>query len=114
MREGYETHWLNERLSVGLSAEGLPEYITQRTRWCLGTMQVALLQDGAAPRAEVQSGPAYPLPPWHPELAVQALYRPDADRAADLLVRDLPAFMRHDYLDFLHYGLPCSWRSLGL
>ena len=42
LRHGYKTRWLNERLSVGLSAEGLPEYISQRTRWCLGTMQVAV------------------------------------------------------------------------
>ncbi len=46
MQHGYRTRWLNERLSVGLSAEGLPEYITQRSRWCLGTIQVALLPDG--------------------------------------------------------------------
>jgi cellulose synthase (UDP-forming) len=46
MRHGYVTRWLNERLSVGLAAEGLPEYITQRARWCLGTIQVALLRDG--------------------------------------------------------------------
>lgn len=46
LRHGYKTRWLNERLSVGLSAEGLPEYISQRTRWCLGTMQVALLEGG--------------------------------------------------------------------
>jgi cellulose synthase (UDP-forming) len=45
-RHGYITRWLNERLSVGLSAEGLIEYINQRSRWCLGTMQVALLKDG--------------------------------------------------------------------
>jgi cellulose synthase (UDP-forming) len=45
-RNGYITRWLNERLSVGLSAEGLIEYINQRGRWCLGTMQVALLKDG--------------------------------------------------------------------
>jgi cellulose synthase (UDP-forming) len=46
LRFGYVTRWLNERLSVGLAAEGLPEYITQRARWCLGTIQVALLRDG--------------------------------------------------------------------
>ena len=46
LRHGYVTRWLNERLSVGLAAEGLPEYITQRARWCLGTVQVALLKDG--------------------------------------------------------------------
>lgn len=45
-RHGYITRWLNERLSVGLSAEGLVEYINQRGRWCLGTLQVALLKDG--------------------------------------------------------------------
>ena len=43
---GYTTRWLNERLSVGLSAEGLPEFISQRTRWGLGTIQVALTADG--------------------------------------------------------------------
>jgi len=46
MRRGYVTRWLNERLSVGLAAEGLPEYVTQRARWCLGTIQVALLREG--------------------------------------------------------------------
>jgi len=46
LARGYETWWLNEKLSIGLSAEGIPEYITQRARWCLGTIQVALLRDG--------------------------------------------------------------------
>ena len=46
MEHGFVTRWLNERLSVGLSAEGLPEYITQRTRWCLGNIQIGLLRDG--------------------------------------------------------------------
>lgn len=46
MQAGLTTRWLNERLSVGLSAESLSGYITQRCRWCLGTIQVALLADG--------------------------------------------------------------------
>lgn len=46
LQKGYITRWLNERLSIGLSAEGLSEYINQRGRWCLGTIQVALLKDG--------------------------------------------------------------------
>ncbi|MDE1157338.1 MAG: cellulose synthase catalytic subunit [Neorhizobium sp.] len=46
MQAGLKTRWLNERLSVGLSAESLSGYITQRCRWCLGTIQVALLEDG--------------------------------------------------------------------
>ena len=33
---GYRTIFLNEQLSLGLAAEGLKEYITQRSRWCLG------------------------------------------------------------------------------
>ncbi|SDE60504.1 glycosyltransferase family 2 protein [Belnapia rosea] len=37
---GYVTHYLNEPLSVGLAPEGLQEYLTQRGRWCLGTMQI--------------------------------------------------------------------------
>ena len=33
---GYRTIYLNEKLSLGLAPEGLKEYITQRSRWCLG------------------------------------------------------------------------------
>jgi cellulose synthase (UDP-forming) len=37
---GYSTAYLNEPLSEGLAPEGLKEYITQRSRWCLGLMQI--------------------------------------------------------------------------
>ena len=37
---GMKTVYLNERLSIGLAPEGLGEYLTQRGRWCLGTMQI--------------------------------------------------------------------------
>jgi cellulose synthase (UDP-forming) len=37
---GYLTVYLNEKLSVGLAPEGLREYATQRTRWCLGLVQI--------------------------------------------------------------------------
>ncbi|HEV2292476.1 MAG TPA: glycosyltransferase [Tepidisphaeraceae bacterium] len=36
---GYVTRYLNERLSIGLSPEGVKEYLTQRARWCTGTLQ---------------------------------------------------------------------------
>jgi len=36
---GYRTIFLNERLSLGLAPEGLKEYISQRSRWCLGAIQ---------------------------------------------------------------------------
>lgn len=37
---GYQTVYLNERLSVGLAPEGVAEYLTQRGRWCLGLVQI--------------------------------------------------------------------------
>jgi cellulose synthase (UDP-forming) len=37
---GYRTVYLNERLSLGLAPEGLKEYITQRSRWALGFVQI--------------------------------------------------------------------------
>lgn len=38
--KGFSTAYLNEPLSEGLAPEGLKEYITQRSRWCLGLMQI--------------------------------------------------------------------------
>jgi cellulose synthase (UDP-forming) len=37
---GYRTIYLNEQFSLGLAPEGLKEYITQRSRWALGFMQI--------------------------------------------------------------------------
>jgi cellulose synthase (UDP-forming) len=37
---GILTAYLNEALSFGLAPEGLKEYLTQRSRWCLGFMQI--------------------------------------------------------------------------
>jgi len=37
--QGYRTIFLNEPLSLGLSPEGLKEYLSQRSRWCLGAIQ---------------------------------------------------------------------------
>lgn len=36
---GYKTIYLNERLSVGLAPESVVDYVSQRSRWCLGTVQ---------------------------------------------------------------------------
>lgn len=38
--QGFRTVYLNEPLSSGLAPEGMGEYLTQRGRWCLGTMQI--------------------------------------------------------------------------
>jgi cellulose synthase (UDP-forming) len=37
---GYRAKYLRERLSAGLAAEGMHEYIVQRGRWCLGSIQI--------------------------------------------------------------------------
>ncbi len=43
---GALTVYLNERLTIGLAPQGLKEYITQRSRWCLGFMQIARGRSG--------------------------------------------------------------------
>lgn len=36
---GYKTVFLNERLSLGLAPESILDFISQRSRWCLGAIQ---------------------------------------------------------------------------
>lgn len=48
---GMKTVYLNERLSLGLAPEGLKEYITQRSRWCLGLVQICRGADGPLSRS---------------------------------------------------------------
>jgi cellulose synthase (UDP-forming) len=43
---GFQTVYLNERLSLGLAPEGLKEYIVQRSRWCLGFVQICMGSSG--------------------------------------------------------------------
>lgn len=43
---GYVTRYLNEPLSSGLAAERLAEFLKQRCRWCIGTLQVLWLPAG--------------------------------------------------------------------
>jgi cellulose synthase (UDP-forming) len=105
LARGYRTVWLNEPLSFGLSAEGIPEYITQRARWCLGTIQVALLRNGPF------FGRGFSFTQrWHyfhgvlnwlcKPFMVLLLIAPTIYWFAGL-----PAF-EADYLSFLRYGMP--------
>ena len=105
LAKGYQTWWLNEKLSIGLSAEGIPEYITQRARWCLGTIQVALLRDGPL------FGPEFTITQRWQYLhgMLNWLGKPFL---VLLLVAPpiywfggIPAF-EADYLSFLRYGIP--------
>ncbi|CCE01363.1 cellulose synthase catalytic subunit [Bradyrhizobium sp. STM 3809] len=105
LKRGFRTVWLNEPLSFGLSAEGVPEYITQRARWCLGTIQVALLRDGP-----LRSRGYSFTQRWHflhgvlnwlcKPFMVLLLIAPPIYWFAGL-----PAF-EADYLSFLRYGVP--------
>ncbi|MDE5456129.1 glycosyltransferase [Bradyrhizobium sp. CSA112] len=120
LAHGYRTWWLNEPISFGLSAEGIPEYITQRARWCLGTIQVALLRNGPL------FGRGFSFTQrWHyfhgvlnwlsKPFMVLLLIAPTI-----YWFGSLPAF-EADYHTFLRYGLPAllgqiiymSWISRG-
>ncbi|WP_204102022.1 MULTISPECIES: cellulose synthase catalytic subunit [Spirulina sp. CCY15215] len=42
---GYQTIYLDEELSAGLAAENLSGYISQRQRWCRGTLQALFIPE---------------------------------------------------------------------
>jgi cellulose synthase/poly-beta-1,6-N-acetylglucosamine synthase-like glycosyltransferase len=44
--KGFQTVYLNEVLSLGLAPEGLKEYYGQRSRWCLGAVQICRGRSG--------------------------------------------------------------------
>lgn len=46
LRHGYITRYLNQKLSHGLAPESLPSLLTQRRRWCRGTIQTMFMNDG--------------------------------------------------------------------
>ncbi|MFK5923370.1 MAG: cellulose synthase catalytic subunit [Verrucomicrobiota bacterium] len=43
---GFKTRFLNEPLSFGLAAQDVEGFVTQRTRWCIGTLQCFAVEDG--------------------------------------------------------------------
>jgi cellulose synthase (UDP-forming) len=105
LARGYQTWWLNEKLSIGLSAEGIPEYITQRARWCLGTIQVALLRQGPLFGARFTFTQRWQylhgvLNWFCKPFMVLLLLAPPIYWFAGI-----PAF-EADYLSFLRYGMP--------
>jgi cellulose synthase (UDP-forming) len=111
MRHGLQTRWLNERLSIGLSAEDLAEYATQRARWCLGTIQVALLKDGPFVGSGYSLGQRlhylHGLLHWLSKpFLLLLLIGP-----AIYWLFGVPAFQA-DHVDFVTFGLPalaCFW-----
>jgi cellulose synthase (UDP-forming) len=51
--EGFRTVFLNEQLSLGLAPEGIREYVSQRSRWCLGAIQQCYTRWGFAGRGRL-------------------------------------------------------------
>jgi cellulose synthase (UDP-forming) len=119
---GLSTAYLNEPLTFGLAPEGLKEYIVQRSRWCLGFMQIARGRSGPfslrSPLAFIDRlslvevflnwtvvnltrlvGLACPI------IALAFDVRPFQASFADLAVRFLPYF--------LWSGLSMNWLSKG-
>lgn len=50
---GWKTVYLNEAVTEGLAPEGLKEYVTQRGRWGLGTLQIARSRFGPFGKAKL-------------------------------------------------------------
>jgi cellulose synthase (UDP-forming) len=78
---GFQTVYLDECLSAGVTTEGLREYLSQRARWCLGNLQIAFGPWGAARR----------LRGWRRALAVATEFGRPALVLVDWLWYVLPA-----------------------
>ena len=52
---GWKSVYLDERLSAGLAPAGIGEYISQRSRWCLGTMQIFRGEWGILSRRKISA-----------------------------------------------------------
>ncbi len=46
LSKGYKTRFLNERLSTGLATQDIAEFVVQRSRWCVGTLQCLFIEGG--------------------------------------------------------------------
>lgn len=51
LSHGYKTRFLNETLGYGLATQDIVEFVRQRTRWCVGTLQ-CLFAEGGVLRAK--------------------------------------------------------------
>jgi cellulose synthase (UDP-forming) len=104
LRHGYVTRYLNEKLSHGLAPESLPSLLTQRMRWCRGTIQTMFTKDGPL-------GPGLKMIhrflflPWHwlisPFTRFFAFIVPIA-----FLWTGLPALVLTHYSELINYHFP--------
>lgn len=118
---GLRTVYLNEPLTAGLAPEGLQEYLTQRGRWCLGTMQIA-----RTPWGPLSRGPTPPLMRLHtldavlfwtvtPMLRILGLVVPILYWWTGMVIlqADLPDLVGHLGPCWLCYVIFLGWVSKG-
>ena len=118
---GWRTVYLNERLSMGLAPEGLPEYITQRRRWCLGFMQIARsawgpLTDEKLPLIDRLSLiDAFLYWGMHFPFRFICLYAPCVSAFADapIIYADMSSVIAHTGVSLLWLWIVLGWLSRG-
>jgi cellulose synthase (UDP-forming) len=110
LRKGYQTIYLNERLSMGLAAESIEGFFVQRERWCRGAIQSLFLKAGPlGPGLSVVQRILFFPTSWLTQYAVRLMLI--AIPLAYLLLGWLP-FHFTDAADLVFYQLP-FWRCAG-
>lgn len=104
LRKGYQTIYLNERLSMGLAAESIEGFFVQRERWCRGAIQSLFLPAGPlGPGLNVVQRILFFPTSWLTQYAVRLMLI--AIPLAYLLLGWLP-FHFTDASDMVFYQLP--------
>jgi cellulose synthase (UDP-forming) len=104
LRKGYQTIYLNERLSMGLAAESIEGFFVQRERWCRGAIQSLFLKAGPlGPGLSVVQRILFFPTSWLTQYAVRLMLI--AIPLAYLLLDWLP-FHFTDAADMVFYQLP--------
>jgi cellulose synthase (UDP-forming) len=104
LRKGYQTIYLNERLSMGLAAESIEGFFVQRERWCRGAIQSLFLTAGPlGPGLSVIQKILFFPTSWLTQYAVRLMLI--AIPLAYLLLGWLP-FHFTDASDMVFYQLP--------
>jgi cellulose synthase (UDP-forming) len=104
LRKGYQTIYLNERLSMGLAAESIEGFFVQRERWCRGAIQSLFLPAGPmGPGLSLVQRILFFPTSWLTQYAVRLMLI--AIPLAYLLLGWLP-FHFTDAADMVFYQLP--------
>ena len=104
LRKGYQTIYLNERLSMGLAAESIEGFFVQRERWCRGAIQSFFIPAGPmGPGLSLVQRILFFPTSWLTQYAVRLMLI--AIPLAYLLLGWLP-FHFTDAADMVFYQLP--------